>query len=232
MVKILLIQPLPAERLDSPENLRRALTLLDECQGRGADLICLPEYFPFTGEVELAQAARDLGAYLVAGLVAEHRGRRYNTATLFDRRGKLVGRQGKITLGNLERRGFGVTPAEDFAGPGDRFWPPGPAGVHRLLGPARGGPAAGGPGRGPHRQSQHLPHPAGPLAHWGPGAGLRLLPAGGGGEYRGPCRRDRRTPLPHAGRAVLCHPTPGPAGCAGPGPADPHLGRPEPLGGR
>ena len=114
MVNILLIQPLPAERLDSPENLRRALSLLDECRGRGADLICLPEYFPFTGEAELAQAASDLGAYLVAGLVAEHRGRRYNTATLFDRRGNLVGRQGKITLGNLERRGFGVTPAEGF----------------------------------------------------------------------------------------------------------------------
>ncbi|HEY9074769.1 MAG TPA: nitrilase-related carbon-nitrogen hydrolase, partial [Desulfobaccales bacterium] len=86
MVKILLIQPLPARRLDDPENLKRAQTLLAQCQGRGADLICLPEYFPFAGEVELAQAARALGAYVVAGLVAEHRGRRYNTATLFDRR--------------------------------------------------------------------------------------------------------------------------------------------------
>jgi predicted amidohydrolase len=114
MVNILLIQPRPASRLDSPENLALAQTLLAQCRGRGADLICLPEYFPCTGEVELAQAARDLEAYLVAGLVAEHRGRRCNTATLFDRRGNLVGRQAKISLGNLERRGFGVTPGEGF----------------------------------------------------------------------------------------------------------------------
>lgn len=114
MVKILLIQPRPAARLDSPENLRLARTLLVQCRGRGADLICFPEYFPYAGEAELAQAARDLQAYLVAGLVAEHRGRRYNTATLFDRRGNLVGRQAKINLGNLERRGFGVTPGEGF----------------------------------------------------------------------------------------------------------------------
>jgi predicted amidohydrolase len=114
MVNLLLIQPLPASRLDSPENLKLAQTLLARCQGRGADLICFPEYFPFTGEDELAEAARDLEAYVVAGLVAEHQGRRYNTATLFDRRGNLVGRQHKINLGNLERRGFGVTPGADF----------------------------------------------------------------------------------------------------------------------
>jgi predicted amidohydrolase len=114
MIKILLIQPLPAERLESPENLRRALTLLAQCRGRGADLICFPEYFPFTGEMELAEMARDLEAYIVAGLVAEDQGRRYNTATLFDRRGHLVGRQRKMTLGNLERRGFGVIPGSGF----------------------------------------------------------------------------------------------------------------------
>ena len=114
MINILLIQPLPASRLDSPENLKLAQSLLAQCQGRGADLICFPEYFPFTGEVELAQAARDLKAYLVAGLVAEHRGRLYNTATLFDRRGNLVGRQHKNTVAELECRGYGVTPGEGF----------------------------------------------------------------------------------------------------------------------
>ncbi len=114
MINILLMQPLPASRLDSPENLGLAQTMLAQCQGRGADLICFPEYFPFAGEAELAQAARDLGAYVVAGLVAEHQGRRYNTATLFDRRGNLVGRQHKITVSNLERRGYGVTPGDGF----------------------------------------------------------------------------------------------------------------------
>lgn len=114
MVNILLIQPLPATRLESPDNVQLAQTLLAQCRGRGADLICFPEYFPFHGELELAQAARDLEAYIVGGLVAEHQGRRHNTATLFDRRGRLVGRQAKITLGDLERRGYGVTPGTDF----------------------------------------------------------------------------------------------------------------------
>ncbi len=114
MVKILLIQPLPASRLDSPENLKLAQSLLARCRGRGADIICFPEYFPFTGETELARAARDLEAYVVAGLVAKDQGHRYNTATLFDRRGNLVGRQRKNTVSALERRGYGVLPGEGF----------------------------------------------------------------------------------------------------------------------
>ena len=114
MVNILLIQPQPVPQLDSPDNVRLAQTLLAQCRGRGADLICFPEYFPFHGETELARAARDLEAYVVAGLVAEHQGRRHNTATLFDRRGNLVGRQPKITVSNLEQRGYGVTPGEAF----------------------------------------------------------------------------------------------------------------------
>jgi len=46
--------------------------------------------------------------------VEEADGRRYNTATLFDRRGRLLGRQRKHNLGNLERRGFGVVPGEGW----------------------------------------------------------------------------------------------------------------------
>jgi predicted amidohydrolase len=114
MVKIILIQALPASSLDSRENLTRALTLLQACQGLEADLICFPEYFPFRGEEELAGAAARLQTHIVAGLVEEAGGQRYNTATLFDRRGRLVGRQRKHTLGNLERRGFGVVPGEGW----------------------------------------------------------------------------------------------------------------------
>jgi predicted amidohydrolase len=112
MVKIILIQARPAARLESPENLERALALLNRCRGAQADLICFPEYFPFCGEGELAQAARELRAYVVAGLVEEAQGGRYNTASLFDRQGRLVGRQRKHNLGALELRGFGVSPGE------------------------------------------------------------------------------------------------------------------------
>jgi predicted amidohydrolase len=114
LVKIILIQSTPVAFLDSPENVDRALKLLEACRGQQADLICFPEYFPFSGDAALAQAAKDLNAYLVAGLVEESKGRRYNTATLFDRAGNLVGRQRKCTLGNLERKGFGVTPGSGF----------------------------------------------------------------------------------------------------------------------
>jgi predicted amidohydrolase len=114
MAKIMLIQALPASRLDSPENPARAVKLLNSCQGQGADLICFPEYFPFTGESELAAAAARLQAYIIAGLVEEAGGKRYNTATLFDRRGQVLGRQRKHNLGNLERRGFGVVPGEGW----------------------------------------------------------------------------------------------------------------------
>jgi predicted amidohydrolase len=87
---------------------------LARCQGQGADLICFPEYFPYSGEEELSQAARQLQAYVVAGLVEEDRGKLYNTATLFDRQGRLVGRQRKCYLSKLERRAFGVTPGDGW----------------------------------------------------------------------------------------------------------------------
>jgi predicted amidohydrolase len=112
MAELILVQALPTPSLNSRENLTRALNYLERCRGRGADLICFPEYFPFSGDEELARAASSLKAYVVAGLVEETGGQRYNTATLFDRRGNLVGRQRKRTLGNLERRGFGVSPGE------------------------------------------------------------------------------------------------------------------------
>lgn len=86
------------------------MQLLKRCRGEKADLICFPEYFPFHGEKELAKAARGLKSYVVAGLVEESRGVRYNTASQFNRQGKLVGRQRKCLLGALERRGYGVSP--------------------------------------------------------------------------------------------------------------------------
>lgn len=114
MAKIILIQALPAPQLDSRENLVRALKLIEGCQGEEADLICFPEYFPFFGEQELANAAARLQVYITAGLVEEEDGQHYNTATLFDRGGRMLGRQRKHNLGNLERRGFQVSPGETW----------------------------------------------------------------------------------------------------------------------
>ena len=114
MAKIILIQALPAPHLDSRENLARALKLLEGCEGQEADLICFPEYFPFSGEEELG-----CGGGAPPGLYRRRpggarAGKAYNTATLFDRNGRLLGRQRKHNLGNLERRGFKVLPGEGW----------------------------------------------------------------------------------------------------------------------
>jgi predicted amidohydrolase len=114
MAKIILVQARPAPRLEDRRNLDLALALLARCRGREADLICLPEYFPFRGDDELARTARELGVYLVAGLVEQAQGKLYNTATLFDRGGNLVGRQRKVNIGQLERLGFQVTPGDGW----------------------------------------------------------------------------------------------------------------------
>lgn len=107
-----LIQPKPYPAFDDPRNLGHALQLLDRCRGEALDLVCLPEYFPYHGEAELAQAARQLGAYLVAGLVEEEGGKLYNTATLFDRKGQMLGRQRKRNVGALERDRLGISPGD------------------------------------------------------------------------------------------------------------------------
>src|SRR5659263_664012 len=104
MAKIILIQPLPAPRLDSRENLTRALTLLQDCQEQEADLICFPEYFPFWGEEELAAAAARLQVHIIAGLVEEADGRLYNTATLFERPRHVLRHQQKHTVTTLRPR--------------------------------------------------------------------------------------------------------------------------------
>jgi predicted amidohydrolase len=88
------------------------LTLLEKCRGEKLDVVCFPEYFPYQGEKELGTAARQLNTYLVAGLVEADGDMLYNTATLFDRSGRLFGRQRKRNLGVLEREQLGITPGD------------------------------------------------------------------------------------------------------------------------
>jgi predicted amidohydrolase len=117
-VRVALVQGKPYPELGDPHNVGHAIKLLEQCQGKSVDVACLPEYFPWVGEEILAEMGRKLGCYIVAGLV-EHLGhKQFNTATLFDRDGKIVGRQRKANLGSLERRFFGVGPGDD---PGQIF---------------------------------------------------------------------------------------------------------------
>jgi predicted amidohydrolase len=108
-IRIAIIQPKPYPSMDDPRNIGHALQLMEKCQGEELDVICFPEYFPFLGERELGSAARKFNSYLIAGLAEEEGGMRYNTATIFSRAGRVVGRQRKFNVGALERERLGIS---------------------------------------------------------------------------------------------------------------------------
>ena len=112
-VRLALLQGKPYPQLDDPQNVGHAIRLLEKCRGKDLDVACLPEYFPWAGEEVLAEAARELGCYIVAGLVEEVADKRFATATLFDRKGTIVGRQRKASPGAVEQRYFGISPGDD-----------------------------------------------------------------------------------------------------------------------
>jgi predicted amidohydrolase len=111
-IRVAIIQPKPYPAFDDPKNLGHALLLIEKCRGDRIDIVCFPEYFPFQGEEELATAARQHQVYVLAGLVEEEGGRLYNTATLFDRSGHIMGRQRKRNVGALEREQLGISPGD------------------------------------------------------------------------------------------------------------------------
>lgn len=113
-IRVAMIQPKPYPEFSDPRNLGHALMLLRKCQGEELDVICFPEYFPYLGEQELGQAARQLKSYLVAGLVEPDGDRLYNTATLFDRSGRVLGRQRKRNTGALERNHLGISAGDNY----------------------------------------------------------------------------------------------------------------------
>ncbi|MBW1980965.1 MAG: carbon-nitrogen hydrolase family protein [Deltaproteobacteria bacterium] len=109
-VRVAIVQAKPYPELADPRNIGHAIRLLEKCYGREVDVACLPEYFPWSGDEVVAEMAKKLGCYIVAGLIEVVGNQWYNTATLFDRHGNLVGRQRKYNLGRLERDRMGLTP--------------------------------------------------------------------------------------------------------------------------
>lgn len=111
-IRVAIIQPKPYPSFDDPRNIGHALQLLEKCQGEDLDVICLPEYFPFLGEREIGAAARKYNSYIIAGMIEEDGPVRFNTATLFSRAGRIVGRQRKFNVGALEREKLGISPGD------------------------------------------------------------------------------------------------------------------------
>ena len=111
-IRVAVMQPKPYPTFDDPMNLAHALIMLEKCRGEELDVVCFPEYFPYHGDAELAAAARQYRSYIIAGLVEAEGDKLFNTATLFDRNGRLLGRQRKRNIGVMERERLGISPGD------------------------------------------------------------------------------------------------------------------------
>lgn len=103
--------------MDKEENLKNALTLVDEAFDRykHVDMLVLPEYFyhvvprtqidsvgtyPDKISAEFSKRAKAHSSYIIAGTVANRKAddKVYNTAVMFDRNGEIAGEYSKIHL--------------------------------------------------------------------------------------------------------------------------------------
>jgi predicted amidohydrolase len=117
LLKIGIVQPCPLSR--SFEEFRNGGDIPHACEivrtfEDRVDIVCLPELYPYKGEIELARLARELRICIVAGIVEETSKASYNTATIFSRDGVIIGRQRKkyLTLTEVERDG--VIPGSSY----------------------------------------------------------------------------------------------------------------------
>jgi len=111
-------------------NLRRAMSAVDEAGRSRPDIICLPEMYAILGveeygravklaadmspriESEISSRARTWGAYIISCTVERADDALYNTAFLFDRSGRKIGRYRKTHLAPGEEATF--TPWEGY----------------------------------------------------------------------------------------------------------------------
>lgn len=99
----------------SGADVEHACELLETAARAGADCACFPELYPRVGEDALRAAARRLRVHVVAGLIEGTRERWYNTGTIIDAGGAVVGRQrknfptqGEIDGGVVPWKGYDV----------------------------------------------------------------------------------------------------------------------------
>ena len=102
---------------DREVNLSKALTMIEEAAKKGAQLVCLPEifttpYFPKEKKSSvkpekipgpttnfLSRAAKNSNVVIVGGSIFEIDGkRRYNTSTVFDQNGRILGKYRKVHI--------------------------------------------------------------------------------------------------------------------------------------
>lgn len=123
-------------KADKEENLRIAIGLIEKAAAAGADLAVLPEYMEFQGDDagalasaetipgptsdRIAQKARELGMWVLAGSMRRRGddGRCANTSLLFDRKGEIVASYAKLHLYDVDLPGRVVYKESDTVTPG------------------------------------------------------------------------------------------------------------------
>lgn len=120
---------------DRQRNISKASRMVDEAAGKGAQVVCLPELFdvPYFPQEEtsavapekipddathaLSEAARRNEVVLIGGSLYESfRERTYNTATVYDERGRMLGSYRKVHI--PQDPGFYE---QDYFSPGDGY---------------------------------------------------------------------------------------------------------------
>lgn len=116
-VRVAAIQARPQsasfEELLAGGDVAHALDLVDQAMAKETDIICFPELYPARGEAELRRKACEAGVYIICGLYQDEGDRAYNTATLIDPDGEIVGRQRKVFPTAIEVS-HGVVPGEEY----------------------------------------------------------------------------------------------------------------------
>jgi len=115
---------LPGGKPTVQDNVRRALAAIDEAGRFGADIICLPEMYATLGctdyqdalhqavdmqgsiSEQISAKAASLKCYIISNTVEQDGDALYNTATLFDRSGAIVGSYRKTHLAPGEETTF------------------------------------------------------------------------------------------------------------------------------
>ena len=121
---------------DFEKNIAKALSMIDEAAGKGADVVVLPEMFlspyepasirsssAYVPEAidHLKDISARLGVYVIAGSmpIDGDASRRFNSSLVFDRDGQVVFRHNKIHLFDCTPPGGPRVKESDFVMPGD-----------------------------------------------------------------------------------------------------------------
>lgn len=118
-VLIAAVQPQPLAKsyhaLCAGADVAKACEFVRQAAAQGADLAIFPEMYPFVGENEMMEAAREARIHVICGLCEPEGNRWYNSITVIDPWGRVLGRQRKQFLTDVE--------VERGALSGDRYEP-------------------------------------------------------------------------------------------------------------